>query len=68
VAAIEISDAAGKVLTNAEVDVPAGALSPVDVSIPLAELPPGGYKLSVKVTDGKQSASRALAIVVRKPN
>jgi VWFA-related protein len=67
-AAIEISDAAGKVLTNADVDVPAGNLSPVDVSIPLAELAPGGYKLTVKVTDGKQSTSKSVAIVVKKPD
>jgi len=66
-AAIEIADAAGKVVNTAEVNVPAGSVAPMDVSIPLAELGPGGYKLSVKVSDGKLSASRAIAFVVKAP-
>jgi hypothetical protein len=65
-ATIEVTDAAGKVLTNVELDVPAGNLAPMDVSLPLAELQPGGYKLSVKVSDGKLSTSRSVAIVVKK--
>lgn len=63
-AKVEISDAAGKVINNAEMDVPPGSIAPVDVSMPLAELAPGGYKLSVKVTDGKLSSTRSIAIVV----
>jgi VWFA-related protein len=64
-ATITVSDAGGKIITTADVDVPAGTLSPMDVSLPLSELKPGGYKLSVKVTDGKQSADRSIGIVVK---
>lgn len=64
-ATIAVSDASGKVVTTADVDVPAGNASPMDMSMPLAELAPGGYKLSVKVTDGKQSAMRSIAIVIK---
>jgi len=67
-ATVEISDAAGKAVTNADVDVRPGTLSPVDVSIPLVELAPGGYKLTVKVTDGAHFATRSVAIVVTKPD
>jgi VWFA-related protein len=67
-AAIEIADAAGKIMNTAEVDVPAGSVAPMDVSIPLAALAPGGYKLSVKVSDGKLSASRAVAFVIKPPS
>jgi VWFA-related protein len=66
-AAIEIADGAGKIINTADVDVPAGNVAPMDVSIPLAALAPGGYKLSVKVSDGKLSASRAIAFVVKTP-
>ncbi len=33
--------------------------------MPLAELKPGGYKLSVKVSDGKASASQSIGIVIK---
>jgi VWFA-related protein len=64
-ATIEISDAAGKVMTTANVDVPSGHLAPIDMSIPLNGFAPGGYKLAVKVTDGTLTASQAVAIVVK---
>jgi hypothetical protein len=43
----------------------AGRQPSLDISLPLAQLAPGAYRLRVFVTDGAVSDSREIAIVVK---
>ncbi len=55
----------GTVALTFERSLSAGRQSSLDISLPLSQLPPGAYRLQVKVSDGAMSDTREIGFVVK---
>jgi hypothetical protein len=64
-ATISALTAEGNVALTFERPLRADRQSPLDISLPLAQLAPGAYRLRVVVSDGAMSDSREIGLVVK---